>query len=319
MKPLSLVPALALAPCAARRKRRVVALRRLPAALRGPAASAAAAALAPTGACAPRSTSAIRSWRAAIRSPAPAGVSVDLARALAAQLGVPASSSPSTALRVRSTRSRAARPTSASSRSIRCAATASASPRPTCSSRAPTWSATARRSIANAEVDRAGTRIVVGRGSAYDLYLSRELKAAQLVRTPTSPAVVDAFLRRADVAAGVKQQLQADAARVGGIRLLPGRFMVIEQAMGVPAGRGRSGAPGARRSSSRPRRAASSRRRCSGTRSRARSSRRRRDRSTAGASPRLARLGLSSGDFSAASAPHAGADRRCRAGRRPSG
>jgi len=91
----------------------------------------------------------------------------------------------------------------------------------------------------NADVDRADTRIMVGKGSAYDLYLTRELKAAQLVRTPTSPAVVDEFLKqRADVAAGVKQQLQADAARVGGVRLLPGRFMVIEQAMGLPAARG---------------------------------------------------------------------------------
>jgi polar amino acid transport system substrate-binding protein len=35
----------------------------------------------------------------------------------------------------------------------------------------------------------------------------------------------------------VKQQLEADAKRVGGVRLLPGRFMVIEQAMGVPKGR----------------------------------------------------------------------------------
>jgi len=90
----------------------------------------------------------------------------------------------------------------------------------------------------NAQVDRAGTRIMVGRGSAYDLYLGRELKAAQLLRTPTSPQVVDEFLaQKADVAAGVKQQLQADAARLGGLRLLPGRFMVIEQAMGVQAGR----------------------------------------------------------------------------------
>ena len=91
----------------------------------------------------------------------------------------------------------------------------------------------------NSEVDRAGTRVMVGQGSAYDLYLSRELKAATLARAPTSPAVVDAFLaERADVAAGVKQQLEADAARLGGLRLLPGRFMVIEQAMGVRAGRG---------------------------------------------------------------------------------
>lgn len=91
----------------------------------------------------------------------------------------------------------------------------------------------------NGQVDRAGTRVMVGRGSAYDLYLSRELKAAQILRAPTSPAVVDAFLaQNADVAAGVKQQLEADAARLGGLRLLPGRFMVIEQAMGLQAGRG---------------------------------------------------------------------------------
>jgi len=90
----------------------------------------------------------------------------------------------------------------------------------------------------NEDVDRAGTRVAVGRGSAYDLFLTRELKSATLVRAPTSPAVTDLFLeQRLEVAAGVKQQLQADAQRVGGVRLLPGRFMVIEQAMGVPKGR----------------------------------------------------------------------------------
>ena len=91
----------------------------------------------------------------------------------------------------------------------------------------------------NAQVDRAGTSVMVGRGSAYDLFLSRELKAAKILRAPTSPAVVDSFIaENADVAAGVKQQLQADAARLPGLRLLPGRFMVIEQAMGVQANRG---------------------------------------------------------------------------------
>jgi polar amino acid transport system substrate-binding protein len=90
----------------------------------------------------------------------------------------------------------------------------------------------------NEEVDRPGTRIAVGRGSAYDLFLARALKQATLVRVPTSPEVVDAFLaQNLDVAAGVKQQLEMDARRVGGVRLLPGRFMVIEQAMGVPKGR----------------------------------------------------------------------------------
>ena len=90
----------------------------------------------------------------------------------------------------------------------------------------------------NEEVDRAGLSVAVGRGSAYDLYLSRTLKNATLVRTPTSGQVVDEFMaRRLDVAAGVRQQLDFDARRFPGVRLLPGRFMVIEQAMGVPAGR----------------------------------------------------------------------------------
>ncbi|RCW63790.1 ABC transporter substrate-binding protein [Pseudorhodoferax soli] len=91
----------------------------------------------------------------------------------------------------------------------------------------------------NAEVDAAGRSVMVGKGSAYDLFLTRELKAATILRAPSSPAVVQSFLDEpADVAAGVKQQLEADAARLGGLRLLPGCFMVIQQAMGLPAGRG---------------------------------------------------------------------------------
>lgn len=95
----------------------------------------------------------------------------------------------------------------------------------------------------NEEVDKADHRVVVGKGSAYDLHLSRELKHAQIVRAPTSQAVVDTFIaQRCEVAAGVKQQLEADARRIGGLRLLPGRFMVIRQAMGVPKSRGAAAA-----------------------------------------------------------------------------
>lgn len=91
----------------------------------------------------------------------------------------------------------------------------------------------------NAEVDDAKHRITVGLGSAYDLYLSREIQYATLERAPTSPAVVSYFLEHGhEVAAGVKQQLQADAERLGGLRLLPGRFMVIKQAMGMHKERG---------------------------------------------------------------------------------
>jgi polar amino acid transport system substrate-binding protein len=91
----------------------------------------------------------------------------------------------------------------------------------------------------NEDVDRAGHLVTVGKGSAYDLFLTRELKNAQILRAPSSPAVVDTFLaENAAVAAGVKQQLESDARRLPGLRLLPGRFMVIEQAMGMPKSRG---------------------------------------------------------------------------------
>jgi polar amino acid transport system substrate-binding protein len=90
----------------------------------------------------------------------------------------------------------------------------------------------------NADVDREGNRIVVGKGSAYDLFLTREIKRAMLVRAPTSPQVVDVMLRdKLEVSAGVKQQLEADAKRVSGVRMLAGRFMTINQAMAVPKGR----------------------------------------------------------------------------------
>jgi polar amino acid transport system substrate-binding protein len=58
------------------------------------------------------------------------------------------------------------------------------------------------------------------------------------VRAPTSPEVVSMMIREnLEVAAGVRQQLEADAKRVAGVRMLPGRFMVINQAMAVPRGR----------------------------------------------------------------------------------
>ena len=93
--------------------------------------------------------------------------------------------------------------------------------------------------VSNEEVDRVGIRVTVGAGSAYDLFLSRELKNAQIERAANSQAVVQTFMAQGhDVAAGVKQQLQADALHLPNLRLLPGRFMVIQQAMGLPKSRG---------------------------------------------------------------------------------
>lgn len=91
----------------------------------------------------------------------------------------------------------------------------------------------------NDQVDRDGHCVVVGKGSAYDLYLTRELHSAKIERAPSSKAVVDTFLAlNADAAAGVRPQLLMEAARVPELRLLDGRFMVIEQAMAIHKNRG---------------------------------------------------------------------------------
>lgn len=95
----------------------------------------------------------------------------------------------------------------------------------------------------NEQVDQPGNTVAVGKGSAYDLFLTRELHRATIVRIPTSPAVVQGFLdQNLTVAAGVKQQLQKDASRTSGLRILDQRFMVIRQAMGVPKSRGEQAA-----------------------------------------------------------------------------
>ncbi|MBM4331842.1 MAG: ABC transporter substrate-binding protein [Deltaproteobacteria bacterium] len=88
------------------------------------------------------------------------------------------------------------------------------------------------------DVDRDGVRVAVGNKSAYDLYLTRTLKRAQLVRVPTSPEAIDVFLKdKLEAAAGVKQPLLQFAKSHPNVRVMDGRFMVIEQAMGTPKGR----------------------------------------------------------------------------------
>ncbi|MCC8477390.1 MULTISPECIES: transporter substrate-binding domain-containing protein [Streptomyces] len=91
----------------------------------------------------------------------------------------------------------------------------------------------------NEQVDREGTRISVGAGSAYDLFLTREIRHAEVVRLEGAPRALAALRAgEVEVAAGIRQLLEAEAAREEGVRVLPGRFMVIQQAMGVPVGRG---------------------------------------------------------------------------------
>ena len=91
----------------------------------------------------------------------------------------------------------------------------------------------------NEDVDRTGTRIAVGAGSAYDLFLTREIRQAGIVRVQGAKGVMDSLhAGQVEVAAGIRQVLEAEAARTPGLRLLPGRFMVIRQAMGTPSSRG---------------------------------------------------------------------------------
>ena len=93
------------------------------------------------------------------------------------------------------------------------------------------------------EVDRDGVRIAVNKGSAYDLFLTRTLKHAQLVRAENG---IDLFIKdKLDVAAGVKQPLVEFAKTNPNVRLIDGRFMEIRQAMGTPKLRyqGREAAP----------------------------------------------------------------------------
>jgi polar amino acid transport system substrate-binding protein len=92
------------------------------------------------------------------------------------------------------------------------------------------------------DVDSAGVRIAAARGSAYELYLTRALERATLVREPSGPEALARFLReRLEAAAGVKQAIVAFARANVGLRVIEGRFMAIEQAMGMPKGRGEAG------------------------------------------------------------------------------
>jgi polar amino acid transport system substrate-binding protein len=89
-----------------------------------------------------------------------------------------------------------------------------------------------------ADFDREGLKIAVGLKTAYDLFLSRELKHATIVRAESSLAAIDLYLAGGlDAVAGVRQPLAAAAANHPHLRVIEGSFMVIRQAAGVPRGR----------------------------------------------------------------------------------
>lgn len=81
------------------------------------------------------------------------------------------------------------------------------------------------------EVDRDGVRIGVREGSAYDLFLTRSLEHAEIVRAKEATDVYEE--RGLEVAAGVRQPM-ADYVAATGRRILEPPFMEIQQAVGVP-------------------------------------------------------------------------------------
>jgi polar amino acid transport system substrate-binding protein len=90
------------------------------------------------------------------------------------------------------------------------------------------------------DVDKAGVRIAVNKGSAYDLYLTRTLQHATLVRGDDGVALFKND--KLEVVGGVKQPLQEYAKTDPGVRMMDGRFMAIQQAMGMPKGRANAAA-----------------------------------------------------------------------------
>jgi polar amino acid transport system substrate-binding protein len=88
------------------------------------------------------------------------------------------------------------------------------------------------------EVDRPGIRIVTPAKSAYDLYLTRTIRNAQLVQIAGSRAAEQHFIReKLDVMAGLKPALLELAPTIAGSRILDGNFTVVRHTVCVPKGR----------------------------------------------------------------------------------
>ena len=99
-----------------------------------------------------------------------------------------------------------------------------------------------------ADVDRPGIRIAVGLKSAYDLYLTRTIKNATIVRAPVGggSAMINMFINdKLEVAAGVRQPLVAYAKDHPDMRVMDGHFQEIQQAMGMPKKAGEDHSAGA--------------------------------------------------------------------------
>lgn len=85
-----------------------------------------------------------------------------------------------------------------------------------------------------ADVDRKGVRIAVMGRAAYGLWLERNVKNAELVRSESLASATEQFVRdKLEALAGLRPALISDAAKVPGGHILEGRFMAVQQAIGT--------------------------------------------------------------------------------------
>jgi polar amino acid transport system substrate-binding protein len=85
-----------------------------------------------------------------------------------------------------------------------------------------------------ADVDRAGVRITVRRGAAYDLWLERNIKHATVLRSDSADGPLNQFVAEGlEAYAALKPALLTDIEKVPGSKILPGNFMTVQQAIGT--------------------------------------------------------------------------------------
>jgi polar amino acid transport system substrate-binding protein len=89
-----------------------------------------------------------------------------------------------------------------------------------------------------ADVDREGVRVAVSERSAYDLFLTRHFRKAQLVRAQGIPASYDLFMaQKLEALGGLKPKLVDEQQRTPGSRVLDGQITGVQQSIGAPKGR----------------------------------------------------------------------------------
>ena len=84
------------------------------------------------------------------------------------------------------------------------------------------------------DVDRKGVRIAVSARSAYDLWLVNNIRNATLVQVSGLDAAYEKFMSdKLDVLAGLRPGLLKDVEKAPGLKILDGKFTAVQQAVGT--------------------------------------------------------------------------------------